>query len=252
MSDAMQSIQVRRINSSGLHRLADLLSEIRSGASEKTKLAVFVDDVEYTEVMSEAVAVDASKEFQCQQEMIDYFLSIFPRDFLIQVRKDAGFWTWLAVLYREQFLKGRKGKPGANPCWIFEPDNYRLFRRHYIAGAVYLALDFEKCSPQAKEILFTGSPTAFGAFRDAITYNQEVARLPALMEVASWLYYTPATQKKFKAGSTPQDKPGTIRDLIHVIRHFAKTQDIHGVGDAPILWNLLPSQFDKFKEGAVH
>ena len=252
MSDTTQNIQARRINAAGLKHLAQVLAGIRSGILETSKLATFVDDVEYTEEVSEPITFDPTKTFQNQQEMIDYFLSVLEPADLMKFRKDAGFWTWLTILYREQFLSKKKDKLGANACWIFEPYNYLLFRRHYIGGAVYLALDFKNCSHQAKEILFSGHTTAFGAFRDVITHNPEVARLPAVMEVAAWLYYDPKTQKKFKASSTPQEQPGTIRDLIHVIRHFAKTQDIYGVEDAPVLWKLLPPQFDRFKGAAVH
>ena len=252
MSDTTQNIHARRINAAGLKRLAEVLAGIRSGMKETSELATFVEDVEYTEEISEPITFDTTKAFQHQQDMIDYFLAVLTMDDLMNFRKDAGFWTWLTILYREQFLSKKKNKLGANACWIFDPYNYRLFRRHYIGGAVYLALDFKNCSPQAKEILFSGNTTSFGAFRDVITNNPEVARLPAVMEVAAWLYYDPNAQKKFKASSTPQEQPGTIRDLIHVIRHFAKTQDVYGVEDAPILWKLLPPQFNKFKGSAVH
>lgn len=252
MNDSVQMLQARRINAAGRRRLAELLGDIRYGKQDRTKLAIFCNDVEYTEEIDEELTLDASKVFLHQQDMIDYFISVLNHELLIKFRKDAGFWTWLAILYREQFLKARKGQPGADCRWIYDVDNFRDSRRHYIAGPVYLSLDFENSSTQTKEILFGGAITAFGGMRDSITLNQEMVRHPALTQVATWLYYDPNTQGKFKSGATNQKKAGTIRDLTHVSGHFAKTLDIHGVEDASILWNLLPPQFDKFKGGAVH
>lgn len=252
MSDTVQMIQARRINSAGRRQLSELLGGIRHGKLDRSSLSIFVHDVEYTEEISEELFLNASKTFLHQQDMIDYFLSVLNHDLLVKFRKDSGFWTWLAILYREQFLKARRGQPGADCRWIYDIDNFRDSRRHYIAGPIYLSLDFESSSPQTKEILFGGPITAFGGMRDSITLNQEMVRHPALTQVATWLYYDPNTQGKVKSGATNQKKPGTIRDLTHVSGHFAKTLDIHGVEDAPILWNLLPPQFNKFKGNAVH
>ena len=251
MNEESFSVPVRAINDAGIERFSRFLADIRKGEKRGKELFDLVSDPEYSSEISGEFGLNPDCEFKTQKDMIAEFRNRLGDEFIKAHRKDQGFWTWAALFYHPQILKSAR-KPGADSCWIYDPENYREFRRHYLAGTIYLHEDFANCCPEAQEILFSGKLTAFGGMRDAITYNQEVARIPAVMEVVAWLYYDPSTQKKFKAGSTPQDKPGTIRDLIHVVGHFAKTRDFHGVEDAPELWRLLPEQFTKFKGSAVH
>ena len=251
MNEGTGDIPVRAINEAGIDRLRRLLESVRKGENKNQDLSALVSDPEYTTEIDGAGALPAAPDFSTQANMISTFRERLGDSFLAEHRKDRGFWTWVAVLYQDKLLKETR-KPGTEACWIYAPDNYREFRRHYFAGTVYLHQDFEKCCPEAKEILFSGKLTGFGAMRDAITYNPEVARTPAVMEVVAWLYHDPTSQKRYKPGSATQDRAGTIRDLLHVVGHFAKTQDFHGVEDAPFLWRILPEQFGKFKGGAVH
>ena len=251
MSDTVSNIAIRRLNDEGIAYLRNRLADIRRGDRGEDKLAPLVEDPQYTTEIEDGGVLDGNQQFPNQMDMINYFKGQLGEEFIVGHRKDKGFWSWVSLLYWRQLLKEAKS-PGTDACWIYEPDNYRAFRRHYFAGAIYLSMDFEKCCAEAKEMLFSAKLTAFSGMRDAITYNQEVARIPAFMEVVSWLYHNPATSKKIKAGSSTQDKPGTIRDLIHVIRQFSKTRDFYEVEDAVELWDLLPEQFEKFKGKAAH
>lgn len=72
------------------------------------------------------------------------------------------------------------------------------------------------------------------------------------MQVAAWLYYDPAAEKKIKKGVIAQDKPGTVRQFVRVAAQLAETRDFYGVEDASELWSILPGQFDGFKGAAIH
>ena len=242
---------LRRLNDDGIIYLRSCLANIRNGNRDDEKLAALVNDPQYTSEIEEEGALDGDHYFPDQRDMINYFATNLGEEFIARHRKDKGFWTWVALLYRKQILKENQ-KPGTDSCWIYEPDNYRESRRHFFAGSIYLYLDFERCCDEARDILFSAKLTAFGGMRDAITYKPEIARIPAFMEVVAWLYHNPASPRKIKPGSSSQDKPGTIRELIRVIGQFAKTRDFYGIEDAVELWGLLPEQFDKFKGEAVH
>jgi hypothetical protein len=101
-------------------------------------------------------------------------------------------------------------------------------------------------------MFFAGEPYLFGGLLDAITYKEEFARIPAMLQIAVWLYYKPDSPKKVKPGAATQDKPGTVRELARMADQFAMTYDIFNAEDAGKLWNLLPAQFDKFKGDAQH
>ncbi|MBP5787183.1 MAG: hypothetical protein J6Y19_05155 [Kiritimatiellae bacterium] len=251
MSETEGIRPVRRLTEEGIAVLRNCLVGLRRGERDEATMQALVSDVQYTEPIESGETLDGNRLFENQRDMIQYFVETLGNEFIDGHRKDRGFWSWIALFYSHQMLKEAK-KPGTDSCWIYEPDNYREFRRHYFAGSIYLYRDFEKCCEEAKEILFSGKLTAFGAMRDAITYNQEMARIPAVMEVVGWLYYSQNSARKIKPGSAIQDKPGTIRDLIRVIAQFAKTRDFYAIEDAVELWDLLPEQFDRFKSELAH
>ena len=251
MTDTVTSSPIRRLNEEGISVLRNCLAGIRNGESGHEPLKVLVKDPQYTNEIEDCGTLDSNHLFPDQMSMIQYFLEELGTEFIANHRKDKGFWTWVTLLYNQQILKETKTL-GADARWIYEADDYRASRRHYVAGPIYLYLDFEKCCDNAKDLLFSAKLTAFSGMRDAITYTPEVGRIPAFMEVVAWLYYNSASPRKIKPGSSSQDKPGTIRDLIHVIGQFAKTRDFYEIEDAVELWDLLPEQFDKFKGKAVH
>ena len=251
MSEIAESTVIRRLNDPGISFFRSSLAAIRRGENRHDELDKLVEDVQYTEEIADGVVLDGKRVFATQREMIDYLFETLEEDFIDKHRKDKGFWTWVALFYRSQLLT-RGAKTGADARWIYAPENPRDSRRHYFAGNIYLYRDFKNCGEEAKEILFEGKLTSFSGMRDVITYNLEGARIPAVMEVLAWLYHNPKSPHKIKRGATDQDKPGTIRDLFHVVGQFAKTRDFYEVDDACELWDLLPPQFDKFKSKSEH
>ena len=253
--DPEATLVVRSFTPEGIAHVTDLLREMRLNETVlQDDVDELVNDIEYTTVVDEKLKINPDKVFATKLELCEYFTKIFTPDFLAQHRRDKGLWSWLAMVYFKQFVKTKNNiaEIASDARWIFMPENFRPARRHFIAGSVYLYEDVKNLGPEAVDMLFYCSPREFGGFIDAITYKQEGTRMPALLKVASWLYYDPTSPKRLKPKITNQDKPGTVRQLLRVVAQFALTRDFYEGDDAHELWNILPRQFDGFKNGAVH
>lgn len=246
--------QVCVFTKDGLAEVAKLLKTIRTDKTlHKQEVEDLLDDPQYAKPLT-GHTVDRGRIFKTKLELCEYFTSIFDNAFLESRRKDSGLWTWLALAYYPQFVKTKKDATeiASDARWIFDPENYRLSMRHFIAGALYLYYDFYETSSEVKDMLFSCPPREFGGFVDAITYKMEGTRIPALMQVAAWLYYDPSSAKKLKKGVISQDRPGTVRELLRVVSQLAQTRDFYNVADAHELWKTLPMQFSGFKGSAEH
>lgn len=251
-------LHVRKFNEKGLDAVRQLLQEVRE--TKKAPEYLFNDLITnkaYSDEIDENIEIDLDYIFKTKIDLIDYFSSVLSdkiEEILNKYRKDKGFWTWLSIAYYNQFLKIKDGYVQIGPeyCWVYDPEQYRYSRRHFIAGTIYLNHDFESLGREGKELFFTAKPNEFGGLIDAVTYKEEFARIPAMLQVLVWLYYDGNSKKKMKIGATSQDKPGTVRELTRMSDQFAMTYDLYCLEDASKLWKLLPSQFDKFKGGAQH
>ena len=246
--------QVCAFTKDGLAEVAKLLKTIRTDKTlHKQEVEDLLDDPQYAKPLA-GHTVDRGRIFKTKLELCEYFMSIFDNAFLESRRKDSGLWTWLALAYYPQFVKTKKDATeiASDARWIFDPENYRLSMRHFIAGALYLYYDFYETSSEVKDMLFSCPPREFGGFVDAITYKMEGTRIPALMQVAAWLYYDPSSAKKLKKGVISQDRPGTVRELLRVVSQLSQTRDFYNVADAHELWKTLPMQFSGFKGSVEH
>ena len=173
-------VKIRKFNELGLNTVKTLLSTIRIDnelhSDEVKKLLL---DNFYSKDVKDAPEVDLEKTFASKMEMIDYFTPILTDEVLARFRRDAGFWTWLAMAYYKQFLKSKNSilKVATDCCWVFDPDEYRFSRRHFIAGTMYLHRDFGHAVSDGLDMFFAGEPYSFGGLLDAITYKEEFARI---------------------------------------------------------------------------
>lgn len=248
-------VKVCRFNKAGIVAVRQFLAKIRADNDlHSAEAKALLSNSLYTESVKDAPEVDLDQSFPTKIAMIDYFTPIFTDGFMAKHQKDSGLWTWLAIAYYKQFLKSKNNilQVATDCCWVFDPDEYRFSRRHFVAGTMYLHRDFGNAVSEGLEMFFAGEPYLFGGLLDAITYKEEFARIPAMLQTAVWLYYKPDSVKKVKPGSATQDKPGTVRELARMADQFAMTYDIFNAEDANKLWNLLPAQFDKFKGDAQH
>ncbi len=249
-------MKVRKFNKLGLQEVRNILEKVRQEGDlcAKQMFGILTDST-YTNLIDEKIEIDPDQLFETKLDMVNYLMPILSNDFLEKYKRDSGVWTWIAIAYYGQLQKrSKKAKieNGAVYCWVYNYDQFRESRRHFIAGPMYLYYDFCQAHVENIEVFFSAPPNEFGGFIDAVSYKEEFARIPAMLQVASWLYYDSEAKNKIKRGATGQGKPGTIRELTRMSDHFAMTYDIFNVEDAGKFWNLLPAQFNRFKGNAQH
>lgn len=248
-------VHMCRFNPDGIKEAAKTLAAMRCQKMLfRDVIAEFIADRQYLEDEELPETIDLEQKFTTKQEFINYFGSVVPSGFIDQHRKDIGLWTWLAFAYAPQLATSSKNlvRIATDICWIFDPEEYRFSRRHFLAGPILIAETLKDCDAGIRDILFSAPLNEYGGFLDAITYKVEGTQSPALLQVASWLYYDPTTAKKIKTGTISQTRPGALRELIRVVAQLNMTRDFYSIEDAHELWTILPDQFDKFKGDAVH
>lgn len=248
-------IPVRRFNDAGKKRVLEILEQVR------TQNDLFMDEVEelltdpeYTEEIAESYRIDPTRIFHTKLDLCRYFTEeVFPDSFIesATTRADTGLWTWLAIAYYTQFVK--KGKDvvrvNADCCWVYNSDDYRFGRRHYVAGAVYLYRDVKPFGGDALTLLFTPPPTEFGRLVDAMTNVRDSIRTPAFFGAAVKLYYDSSKKSKYSSAAINQNGPGSIRQLTRVLQQFRETYDFVGADSVMAFCDRLPAQFDAFRKG---
>lgn len=254
--DPEATLVVRSFTPEGIAHVTDLLREMRLNETVlQADVDELVNDIEYTTVVDEKLKINPDKVFATKLELCEYFTKIFTSDFLVQHRQDRGMWTWLALVYFKQFVmksKKNKDKIVSDARWIYQPHSLMVWRRHFIAGNIYLYLDFKHIGKELQEMFFVAGPLAqFNTITDILTHVSEVYQAPAALQVATWLYYDGENKSKIKSGTTGLGG-GSARRLTTVAQQFALTWDFKEASSASELWDKLPHEFAKFKGESVH
>ena len=153
------------------------------------------------------------------------------------------------MAYFKQFVKTKNNvlEIASDARWIYAGSNYRLVRRHFIAGALYLYVDIKDCGTTTIDMLMGSAPVEFGRMIDALTTVEDSIRNPAFLAVAAKLYYDADTKSHYKKGATDQGKPGSVRQLTRLFKQYGLTYDFIDSTDVEEIYEMLPGQFDRFK-----
>lgn len=162
---------------------------------------------------------------------------------LTSAERDWGFWTWCSAYLFDRLCKksGTKYRPGEMPIWVAEPDNWQRYYRHYLASIwrVYAA---HRDKEDQLVVLLTGKVNTPGELWAQIAATQTLIINPSMLDAVFYLYWDKEKQarKRGAGGKSP-------RRLTRVLRQFERTYDFVAMtGDQ--LVELLPSEFDRFKE----
>ena len=254
--DPEATLSVRSFTAEGIAHVTDLLRKMRiEEAVLEDEVDELVNDIEYSRQLDENIKINPDKVFKTKLELCEYFTKVFTSDFLAEHRRDKGLWTWLAMAYFKQFVvKGKKDRDKivSDARWIYQPQSLMVWRRHFIAGNVYLYLDFKHIGKELQEMFFgAGHLAQFNTITDILTHVSEVYQAPAALQVAAWLYYNPDSKAKIKTGATGLGG-GAARRLTTVAQQFALTWDFKEANSASELWNKLPPEFAKYKGENKH
>ncbi|WOJ92928.1 hypothetical protein R0135_14195 [Congregibacter variabilis] len=162
---------------------------------------------------------------------------------LTSAERDSGFWTWCSAYLFDRLCKkaGGKYKPGELPIWVAEPDNWRRYYRHYLAS-IWRVYDSHRDKEDELVVLLTGAVNTPGELWAQIAATQTLITNPSMIDAVYHLYWdkTSRQRKRGAGGNSP-------RRLTRVLRQFERTFDFVAMTGDQIV-DLLPSEFDRFKE----
>jgi hypothetical protein len=235
---------LRALNTDGITAVTRLLIDIDNGSSPEIdslinseKYSSALDDIEI-ERRTFVDRLDAGRYF---------YETLAPlRRGRTDVLRHKGLWTWLALSWIDILApvspQGTR-KLFDSRRWVLAVDDYQAYYRHHFAGpySVYAA---HADDPSRAMALLCGTVATPGEVWEQIASRQDFASSPTLVELATRLYFDPAT-KKLKPGSGSKGA-GSPRRLPTVIEQFGLTWDVRGMPVDRLL-GLLPSEFDRFK-----
>lgn len=238
--------EIRRFNELGLAVARDLLDRLRTG--ENTDVEPLLNNEQYTNLVTDSANYEVIG-FEDRMHAGRYFFGLLTPIFKQhpELELDAGLWTWLAfkwlpVLAPKDPSTGNRTVKRAW-YWVFNPQDYKTYYRHYLAGPYRIYKAHQKNPSEAYGVLAT-PVNAPGEVVEQIASNQEVISNATLLGVVTRLYMDPLSNK-LKRGSGGS-KGGSPRRLVAVLAQFDLTWDTYAMSPKEVL-DLLPKEFEKFK-----
>ncbi|MDA7602138.1 hypothetical protein N8791_06315 [Gammaproteobacteria bacterium] len=243
-------INIRRLNIGGIKEMTDDM-----GVSPKSlPRSTLLEDHKMSEIVSSGIKIDTDKVFADRMECAEYIFSLIKSEInnKPELWDDIGFWSWLALVYVNQFAPK-----------IFGIENYVLdlhanrVTKHCVRQPCLIIqkIGIKKaktfCGLDSK-----GNPTmaSKGDLIDQIWSRDYITKSNKLLELVVDLYLdvkngrsktNSATEPKWDAKGYPQGPQGSARRLAPVLQQLDFT---HNLEDCSIkqLRKLLGPEFAKF------
>lgn len=236
-------MNVRRLTDTGIARFVEFLDSL----STERPLGYPDDLLESDEAAISMDLIDIEeREFQNRFEAAAYLDARFSDQRFQGIEDDKGVWAWLSLFYFEQLCRtDAEGhyRPGEMARWIPENDNFRKYYRHLLRGpfSIYRA---HRDEPSRALALLCGPLEEPGDVVEQLSARQELVTNPAVMKVATTLYYD-EEKERLKRGAAGRG-PGSARRLADLFNQLDVTWDLYGMTSNQLLM-LLPQEFAKFR-----
>jgi len=233
-------MNLRRLNDQGMSCFSQFLDSLTGDSPLPYPHALLTDSASTEEICTTARI--EQRTFGSRFIAAEYLFSVLNNGDFIDIDRDPGFWAWLSLLYFDQLCppnaKGQR-RPGQRPRWILIPTG-RRFYRHLLAGPYQLYRAFHE-TPGIAIGMLCGPLDKITRVYEEVAESPTLISNPAVVEVASRLYYDPKTQKTRRNISSA----GGARRFVEVLAQFDVTWDLNSLS-ADDIWGLLPSEFNRF------
>ena len=248
-------MKLRRFTSAGVEMARQYLAAVKeSNDVENVTLngqpftrAALISSPAYSDAIPALadLELDETRTFDTTFAFCEYFDSLIHDHNPQSYREDVGLWTWLAMVYLPQLVtESKKGlSVGDMTRLVYHPENYQRQYRHLLAGAYYVYVLYSQ-TPGTCHFIFAHKLNVFPDVAEQIMSKQSIVQNPAFMRAANTLYYD-AEGFRARKGSGGEGA-GAARYFVRTIDQLSMTRDFFEAGDAEVLLNLLPKQFDKF------
>lgn len=237
-------MKLGRLTPLGSELFGDFINNIRK-ASLTVMPKELLSSAPYFEMIDEEIEV-MPRKFETRFDMAKYLESLIRTSGLRNVEQDSGFWESLTAFYFDLLCpldNNKERKVGAREKYIPEVDRYDRYYKHLLLGS-YLVYRAHSTRPERAISLLCKPPHVSDDLYENIAGRQELVSNPAVVEIATSLYYNPQT-KNIKPGGGGKG-PGSPRRLATILNQFDLTWDLYSA-TADELMRILPQEFDKFR-----
>ena len=244
----MTGIEVKSFNKAGIAAFKDFLQSTRDGKNRQNPVEL-LDDSGLIQVGYEDVTVE-SRSFASRRDAAEYFHQRFKLIPSVELRNDAGLWTWLSLFYFDQICPEIDGerKVRNDYTYIFMPDQSLYFYRHLLFVAWYA----KYVSPMHNRLFLDTTIYQLDKFTQDIMKRLYLTRIDCIFEVLDRLYWDRQTNRPRKGVNSPGKI--TAGDLTHRfptrIRQLEKTYDLMSLS-ADQLLELLGEEFSHLASPAT-
>lgn len=267
----MTLVYARKLTPQGIGELQELCEkvrrEFRKGESihnidrwSLPEAKTYLDDSELSDDLPRELkfSLDDKRDFVNQYDLAGYLFRCLPQP----IRENPwlgeveGVWEWLAILYAEQFSSADdeedEGERRIKRPLFGKEDIYWIRDQrddfvHYTFGGFALYAAVVKNRSLCQKLLSSRLGVYPKACRE-LYKRRRIISCPSIVELAVKLYWDEATKTWKKACA--HNEPGGVRRLTEVLGQFEYTYDLYSL-TADELWEMLPREFDRFKESSA-
>jgi len=213
-----------------------------------------LNNFKYVESIGVTVEIDEDKTFEDRYELACYLFRQIPKDVLIELSHDIGFWSWLAACYIHQIAKPKKMR---------RYDHYILTKgrtenRHAISTPVKLLMDYG--NDFARTIL-SRNIAEMGDMVEQVVSKQYIMRSPTFISLIVDLYSkkdelgeifgsvsgasSKISKNKLKNGKRSKSGAGSVRRLTLEVKRLALNYKLDSMEEISVK-ELLNSEFSKY------
>lgn len=237
-------MKLREFNADGIQEAHSFLEALRTGEALPIPFELLEDDDLSSElpVSLKGLANSFESRFDMALRMNTVLAPV-----LNSPRADSvGMWTWLALLYLDTLAPPKADgsrKIGDQALYILEPDNWRRYYRHLLAGPCrVMRAHWDEL--HVTQAILAGKPSVPGELYEQIASRQEVITSAALLRLTRRLYWDAST-KGLKRGAASKGA-GSARRLAALLLQLDLTWDFVEMTDDAMI-NLLPKrEFARF------
>lgn len=237
-------MKIRRFTQEGIARFNEYLNLLEA---EPTRLfpKELLEDSACSEVFGRPTEIH-QKALPSRYAAGEYLYATLPQTDIPDFERDVGLWAWLTLFFFDQLCPANKAgqrKLRERTGYIPEPENYTRYYRHLLLGPFLIFRAHRDNPKRAMSLLCKQLPVIDDIVGQVAAY-QELVSNPAIVELATQLYFDPATgtTKRGSGGKTG----GSPRRLIDILRQFDVTWDLYTMTMTEF-WTLLPKEFDRFR-----
>lgn len=243
----MAETRIRRLNDEGMRRMREFVVSLKSDSPQPySEARGLLDSPDASDGFSQVAHVDPARRFATRYDLARYLHERIPLLRHPDPLRDAGLWSWLALLWFEQLCPFRhdgKAYPGAEATLIPEFANRRYYR-HLILGP-YVVYQVYQDADAAKALLNDPVSLATSEVFRLFIESSRLFPCRAVAAALTELYYDPI-EGKLKRGKGRKG-PGGMRRFVRVLSQFDRTYDLMAIEKKEAVLQLLPREFDRFR-----